>query len=82
MASRWQRDGARARPVPAALYRCGPPVRRTSRRGAWVAMADGSVRWIEESISPKIFEALSTMAGGDACREVGKSASAGVAAGQ
>jgi hypothetical protein len=35
------------------------------RGGAWVAMADGSVRWVSDSISPKVFEALATMAGGD-----------------
>jgi hypothetical protein len=33
--------------------------------GAWVAMADGSVRWVSDSISPKVFEAISTMAGGE-----------------
>jgi prepilin-type processing-associated H-X9-DG protein len=33
--------------------------------GAYVAMADGSVRWISDSISPRVFEALSTMAGGE-----------------
>jgi hypothetical protein len=31
--------------------------------GAWVAMADGSVRWVKNSISPPVFEALATMAG-------------------
>ena len=35
------------------------------RGGAWVAMADGSVRWVSDSISPTVFEALSTMAGGE-----------------
>jgi hypothetical protein len=33
--------------------------------GAWVAMGDGSVRWVDETIDPKVFEALSTMAGGE-----------------
>ena len=33
--------------------------------GAWVAMADGSVRWVSDSMSPTVFEALSTMAGGE-----------------
>jgi hypothetical protein len=28
-------------------------------------MADGSVRWISESISSRAFEALSTIAGGE-----------------
>jgi hypothetical protein len=32
--------------------------------GVWVAMADGSVRFIDESIAPEVFEALATMAGG------------------
>jgi hypothetical protein len=35
------------------------------RGGAWVAMADGSVRWVRDSLSPTVFEALSTMAGGE-----------------
>lgn len=35
------------------------------RGGAWVAMADGSVRWVSDSISPSVFEALSTIAGGE-----------------
>jgi prepilin-type processing-associated H-X9-DG protein len=34
--------------------------------GANVLMADGSVRIISESVAPKVFEALSTMAGGEA----------------
>jgi hypothetical protein len=33
--------------------------------GAFIALADGSVRWIKESIDPRVFEALSTIAGGE-----------------
>jgi prepilin-type processing-associated H-X9-DG protein len=33
--------------------------------GTNVAMADGSVRWFSGSVDPKIFEALSTIAGGE-----------------
>jgi prepilin-type processing-associated H-X9-DG protein len=34
--------------------------------GANVAMADGSVRFVRETIDPKVFEALATIAGGEA----------------
>jgi hypothetical protein len=37
----------------------------THERGALVAFADGSVRWISPSIDPRVFEAMSTMAGGE-----------------
>ena len=30
-----------------------------------VAMADGSVRFVRETIDPKVFEAMSTIAGGE-----------------
>lgn len=33
--------------------------------GACVAMADGSVRWVKDSINPGVFEAMSTMGGGE-----------------
>ena len=33
--------------------------------GAMVAFADGSVRFVRESIDPKVFEAVSTIAGGE-----------------
>jgi prepilin-type processing-associated H-X9-DG protein len=33
--------------------------------GANVLMADGSVRFVKESVDPKVFEALSTIAGGE-----------------
>ena len=35
------------------------------RGGVMVAMADGSVRFLRESIEPRVFEALSTVAGGE-----------------
>lgn len=35
------------------------------RGGAMVAMADGSVRFLRETINPKVFEAISTVAGGE-----------------
>lgn len=35
------------------------------RGGAMVAFADGSVRFLRESIEPEVFEALSTVAGGE-----------------
>ncbi|QDV34843.1 DUF1559 family PulG-like putative transporter [Tautonia plasticadhaerens] len=37
----------------------------THRDGAMVAFADGSVRFIRATIDPKVFEALSTIAGGE-----------------
>jgi hypothetical protein len=33
--------------------------------GAWVATADGSVRWARDSIDPRVFGAISTIAGGE-----------------
>ncbi len=33
--------------------------------GAYIVMADGSVRWISDSITRKAFESLSTIAGGE-----------------
>jgi Protein of unknown function (DUF1559) len=33
--------------------------------GVCIAMADGSVRWLSGSVEPKVFEALSTIAGGE-----------------
>jgi Protein of unknown function (DUF1559) len=35
------------------------------RKGTCVAMADGAVRMIDDSTAPSVFEALSTMAGGE-----------------
>jgi hypothetical protein len=35
--------------------------------GLHVALADGSVRFIRDTINPKVFEALSTIAGGEKC---------------
>ncbi len=35
------------------------------RRGANVLMADGSIRFVKESVDPKVFEAMSTIAGGE-----------------
>ena len=34
--------------------------------GANVAMADGSIRFVKESVDPKVFEAAATIAGGEA----------------
>ncbi len=36
-----------------------------AREGANVLLADGSIRFVKDSIDPKVFEALSTMAGGE-----------------
>ena len=38
---------------------------KAHRGGAMVAFADGSVRFVKESINPRVFEALSTIAGGE-----------------
>ena len=35
------------------------------REGVMVAMADGPVRYLHETIEPRVFEALSTVAGGE-----------------
>jgi prepilin-type processing-associated H-X9-DG protein len=44
----------------------GRPFGGLHRGGATVAMADGSVRFLRESIDPAVFEALATVAGGEA----------------
>ncbi len=41
----------------------------THRGGVMAAMADGSVRFVGKSIDPKVFEALATVAGGEALPE-------------
>jgi hypothetical protein len=38
---------------------------QTDHGGATIGMADGSVRFVSESVAPKVFEALSTIAGGE-----------------
>jgi uncharacterized protein (TIGR03067 family)/predicted Zn finger-like uncharacterized protein len=35
------------------------------KRGTYVLMADGSVRWVTESIDPKVFKGMVTRAGGE-----------------
>jgi prepilin-type processing-associated H-X9-DG protein len=42
----------------------------THRGGVNVAFADGSVRFLSESIDPKVFEALATIAGGEKLPDV------------
>ena len=39
--------------------------------GANVAMLDGSVRWLKSSIVPRVFEGISTIAGGEVVQEFG-----------
>ena len=58
-------DGPWPGPGPAALYRPGRAIRRAHPGGAMVAFADGSVRFLIETIDPKVFEAISTIAGGE-----------------
>ena len=41
-------------------------------RGAYVVMADGSVRFIKEGASPKLFQALATRAGGESLADLDK----------
>jgi prepilin-type processing-associated H-X9-DG protein len=43
----------------------GRPFGGYHRGGAWVLFADGSVRFVRESIDARTFEALSTIAGGE-----------------
>jgi prepilin-type processing-associated H-X9-DG protein len=40
------------------------------RRGVRVLFADGSVRFLSETIEPRVFEALATVAGGEALPSV------------
>ncbi len=40
--------------------------------GANVLMADGSVRYVRDSVNPKVFEAMSTMAGGEVVSASGR----------
>jgi hypothetical protein len=35
------------------------------KQGTWIIMADGSVRYLTKDVSPEVFKALCTMAGGD-----------------
>ncbi len=42
------------------------------KQGVYIIMADGSVRFLTKGVSPEVFKALSTMAGGDNPGEIDK----------
>jgi uncharacterized protein (TIGR03067 family)/predicted Zn finger-like uncharacterized protein len=42
------------------------------KRGTYLLMADGSVRWMSESIDPKIFKGMATRAGGETLGDIDK----------
>lgn len=42
------------------------------KRGTYLLMADGSVRWMSESIDPKIFKGMATRAGGETLGDLDK----------
>ncbi len=53
-----------------------PFITRTGdgKRGTYVLMADGSVRWFKEGTDPKLFKAMATRAGGETLEDFDKAA--------